>query len=210
LEETAHPRPRIESFSDIVFGLALSIGAFALIGSPPSTVGGLYQDIATFAFNFIILVNVWMRYTRIMSVLPLENTRTLTLNTLLLFTVSIEPFLFNTLRVGNSATPLAVEVEQASLALYGLDLGVMMLIMGVFTVALADEEKRLVPVNMIWRLRTEAYTWLASGALFLVSAAPVFNDLMLGGSLVRTDLWLGALVIAMVRRSTARLHYIRR
>jgi uncharacterized membrane protein len=205
-EQSARPRPRIESFSDIVFGLALSIGAIALIGSPPASVSALYGDIATFAFNFIILVNVWIRYTRVMSVLPLENRRTLFLNTLLLFTVSIEPFLFNTFRVGTGLSPGADAVEQASLVLYGLDLGVMMLVMGVFTVSLADEEKKLVPASMVWNLRTEAYTWLASGAIFLLSADPVFNGLVIGGNLVRTDLWFGALLVALIRRGTAKLH----
>jgi hypothetical protein len=31
----------------------------------------LYNDILTFGFSFLILIAVWMRYTKIMSVLPL-------------------------------------------------------------------------------------------------------------------------------------------
>ena len=203
-EPQARPRPRIESLSDLVFGLALSIGAIALIGSPPTTVEGLFSDILTFGFNFIILISVWIRYTRIMSVLPLENRRTMVLNTLLLFSVSIEPFLFNVLRSGNSAASIPPKVVDVASELYGFDLGVMMLIMGIFTVALADEEKRLVPRSMIQQLRSEATTWLIAAGIFLVSAAPVFNTLVLGRTFVRNDLWLAALVIIWLRRSASK------
>jgi len=59
LEEARNqrPRPRIESLSDLVFGLALSIGAIALVSSPPVTNAGLYRDIATFTFNFVVLIS---------------------------------------------------------------------------------------------------------------------------------------------------------
>ena len=126
-EPTARPRPRIESLSDLIFGLALSIGAIALIGNPPSTVMGLFEDLLTFGFSFLILISVWMRYTRVMSVLPLETRRTILLNVVLLFAVSIEPFLFNILRSNTSAA-----LSDASSALYGLDLGAIMLVMGIF------------------------------------------------------------------------------
>ena len=203
-EQRARPRPRIESLSDLIFGLALSIGAIALIGNPPTTASGLYQDILKFGFSFVILISVWMRYTRVMSVLPLENRRTIFLNIVLLFTVSIEPFLFNVLRSGNSKTPAGASLLEVSSALYGLDLGVMMLVMGVFTVALADEERKLVPKDMVKRLRFEAVTWLVSAAVFLTSAAPVFNTIYAGGTFLRFYLWIGALIIVWIRRTARR------
>ena len=79
-----------------------------------------------------------------------------------------------------------------------------MLVMGVFTVALADEERRLVPKDMMKQLRREAVTWLMSGAIFLVSATPVFDTLLLGGTSVRTDLWLGAFLIIFVGSLTGK------
>lgn len=51
------PKPRIESLSDLIFGLALSIGAIALVSNPPSADLGLFRDIVTFAFNFLILIS---------------------------------------------------------------------------------------------------------------------------------------------------------
>jgi hypothetical protein len=75
--QTQRPRPRIESLADLVFGLALSISAIILVGNRPTTSAGLFEDIMTFALNFLILVSVWLNYTRVTSVLPIENTRTM-------------------------------------------------------------------------------------------------------------------------------------
>ena len=36
-KERSTPKSRIETLSDLIFGLALSIGAFTLIGQAPST-----------------------------------------------------------------------------------------------------------------------------------------------------------------------------
>jgi hypothetical protein len=76
-----------------------------------------------------------------------------------------------------------------------------MLIMGVFTLALADEEKLLVPASMTRRLRLEAVIWFVSSGVFLISAVPIFGKVDVGGHLVtgvslRIILWLGAIVIA--------------
>lgn len=204
-EHRVGPRPRIQSFSDLIFGLALSIGAIALIGNPPASVGDLEIDLATYAFNFLILISVWMRYTSIMSALPLETRRTVSLNTLLLFTVSIEPFLFNSVRSGNTITPVADALLQVSTSLYGLDLGVTMLVLGIFTLALADDEKKLVPKEMIRQLRSQAAVLLVAAAFFLVSALPLLNDVFVAGSFVRNDLWLGALLVIWISRGAMRL-----
>jgi uncharacterized membrane protein len=200
----ARPRPRIESLSDLVFGLALSIGAIALVSSPPTTDGGFYRDVATFAFNFIILISIWLRYTRVMSVLPVETRGTLLLNGVLLFTVALEPFIFNILRSGNSALKVSISLYEAASSTFGLDVGAMMLIMGVFTLALADEEKRLVPGGMTKGLRAEAVGWFVSSGIFLVSAIPVFGRVEVVGTQVtgvsvRTSLWLLALLVSWIR-----------
>jgi len=206
LEEAtpARPRPRIETLSDLVFGLALSIGAFALVSSPPTDDSGFYKDVLTFGFNFVVLISIWIRYTRIMSVLPIETRRTMLLNSVLLFTVSLEPFIFNILRSGNSVLHPSPSLYEAASSFFGIDVGAMMVIMGVFTLALADEEKRLVPAAMLGRLRSEAEIWLTSAAVFLVSAIPLFGRISIGslpvsGLSVRELLWVAALLISWVR-----------
>jgi len=195
------PRPRIESLSDMVFGLALSIGAIALLGNPPTTDTGLYNDIAIFGFNFLIIISVWMRYSNIMSVLPLEDRRTLFLNTTLLFLVSLEPFLFNVLRQQS----LASNYEFASVAtnVYAADLGAIMLIQGFFTLVLADEEKKLIPKDLIKDFKIQSITMFAAGALFIASIAVPLNLLGIGFP-VKIDLWFAPLFISWIRRGAVR------
>lgn len=81
-------RARIEDLSDLIFGLALSIGAIELVVSSSSgTLTNSEIDLAVvgFGFNFLILINVWTRYTEITSVVPIQTTVTMRLNMLLLF-----------------------------------------------------------------------------------------------------------------------------
>ena len=200
----ARPRPRIESLSDLVFGLALSIGAFALVSNPPVSDHEFYYDVGTFAFNFVVLISIWLRYTRIMSVLPVETRGTILLNGVLLFTVALEPFIFNILRSFSTINPPSQALYEAASSLFGLDVGGMMLIMAVFTLALAEEESRLVPRSMLKQLREEAVTWGVAAGLFLISAVPVFGRINLGGVVVsglslRYILWFLAIVFSWLR-----------
>jgi len=203
-EEGTRPRPRIESLSDLVFGLALSIGAFALVSNPPVSDHAFYQDVGTFAFNFIVLISIWLRYTRIMSVLPVETRGTIVLNGVLLFTVALEPFIFNILRSFDSTSPPSTALFEAASSFFGLDVGGMMLIMAVFTLALAAEQSRLVPRSMLRQLREEAVTWGVASGLFLISAVPVFGRTNVGGVVfsglsLRYTLWILALVFSWLR-----------
>lgn len=167
-----------------------------------------YQDVITFGFNFLVLISIWIRYTRIMSALPIETRRTMMLNSVLLFTVTLEPFIFNILRYENtgvhSSVTFSLGLFEAASSFFGIDLRAMMLIMGVFTLALADEEKRLVPSEMISRLRSEAGIWFTSAGIFFVSAVPLFGKITLGqipvsGFSLRELMWVAALVISWVR-----------
>ena len=203
-DEGTRPRPRIESLSDLVFGLALSIGAFALVSNPPLTDGEFYYDVGTFAFNFIVLISIWLRYTRIMSVLSVETRGTILLNGVLLFTVALEPFIFNILRSFNTINHPTLALYEAASSFFGLDVGGMMLIMAVFTLALADEENRLVPKAMLRQLREEAVTWGVAAGLFLISAVPVFGRINVGGVVfsglsLRFLMWILALVFSWLR-----------
>ncbi len=99
-EQVQRPRPRIQSLSDLIFGLALSIGALNLIANKPPDTPALFGNIASFGFSFLILIFVWFRYTELVSVLPVETTGTRALNTIMLFLVAIEPYLFNQISFG--------------------------------------------------------------------------------------------------------------
>lgn len=199
------PRPRIESLADLIFGLALSVGAISLVSSPPTDVSAVYSDLTTFGFSFLLLITMWLRYTRIMSVFPLESQRVINLNIALLLCVSIEPFLFNIVR----NTPAGVidlgAFADATSTLYALDLGAMFGILGGFTLTLASEERRLIPKSLVRQYRFEGGSWLWCGLIFVVSALPIFFKVLGPNELpVRYYLWIIPLALIWVSRNVTK------
>jgi len=180
------PRPRIEGLSDLIFGLALSIGAIQLVGTPPQSDAQLISALSAFAFSFFILISVWNRYTSIASVVPVETTLMIRLNMLLLFLVVVEPYLFNLLVIQGTATsPVGPEVS----AIYGLDLGGMNFVLAYFTHILTCEEKKLIPRELIRKYAFRRDMLLIVGLIFAVSAIPIFWTISLYGVPLRILLW---------------------
>jgi hypothetical protein len=174
------------------------------VSSPPTTVEGIYNDLATFGFSFLILITMWLRYTRIMSVFPLDSRRVTNLNILLLFCVSIEPFLFNLIRNTPSVADPGAYGDAAS-TLYALDLGAMFAILGGFTLTLAQEERGLIPKALIGQYRFEGGSWFVCGLIFGISALPVFFTLTLGnGDAVRYYMWAVPLLLIWIARLVQR------
>ncbi len=194
----------IEGLSDLVFGLALSVGAITLVGNPPHTSLEIYHDVGTFAFSFYILISTWLRYTRIMSVLPLERRRTTVSNVLLLFCVSIEPFLFNLIQRPASGSEASSFLDTAS-TLFALDVGGMMLMLGLFCNEIATEDRKLVPSDLIGVFRIERDGWLLSSAIFLVSATPIFGSIQINEVSIRYLIWVIPLILVWVGRFYVRL-----
>lgn len=192
------PRPRIEGLSDLIFGLALSIGAIQLIGNVPKNYGNLVADVAAFGFSFLILINVWNRYTTVMSVLPIETRWVIRLNLALLFLVAIEPFLFNLLVIpeGGLASGLGDPVSQ----FYALDVGGMNLILAYFTHALATEERGLIPRELVGRYRNVRNVLLVSAFLFFVSVLPQFWSYGIAGVPLRIALWVATFPLSIAAR----------
>jgi len=199
------PRPRIETLADLIFGLALSVGAITLVSQPPTSASGIYNDLGTFGFSFIILISIWLRYTRIMSVMPVENAWSTRLNAALLFSVSVEPFLFGLLTRPPDLSPtLLFSFEGTASTLYALDLGGMMAIQGFFSLTLASEEKRLVSKEFAEQFRREANGLFVASGAFLVSILPFFYTTSLGPlGPIRYYVWLAPLLIVWLRRGLA-------
>jgi len=159
----------------------------------------MYNDLATFGFSFLLLITMWLRYTRIMSVFPLETPRVIALNIMLLFCVSIEPFLFNLVR--NPPTDYRAFADAVS-TLYALDLGAMFGILGGFTLTLADEDRSLIPKGLIRQYRFEGSVLFTCGLIFGLSALPVFfTTATPGGDPIRYYLWLIPLSLIWVTRN---------
>ena len=174
------PRPRIQALSDLIFGLALSIGAITLLTQKPSGVIDLAVSLLVFGWAFFILALVWFRYTRVMSVLPVETGKMIGANMLLLFLVSIEPYLYNLIGVSFVSAPSQLD-SGITTALYAADMGSMFLIIAYFTHEISIEERKLIPQKLLksYRLQRNATTLVA--ALFLLSTLPIFWSLTVFG-----------------------------
>jgi len=161
-------RPRIQSLSDLIFGLALSIGALTLIGQKPSDFQGLVLSILYYGFSFLILINIWRSYTLTMSLLPVETAKLINLNILLLFLVSIEPYLFNQLLASSLVMAQNVSI------LYAFDLGGLVTIQAFFTHSLISEKKKSIPEQLLREYKFRRAYQLIIAVIFFVSTIPVF------------------------------------
>ena len=168
-ENTSSKRPRIQTLSDLIFGLALSIGALTLIGQQPSDIQQLLASILYYAFSFVILISIWRSYTRTISLLPAETNNLINLNILLLFLVSIEPYLFNQL-IGSPSLEMAQNVS----IIYAFDLGGLFIIQAIFANSLVNQKKQVISEELIGEYKFRRYTLLAGAAIFLISTLPLF------------------------------------
>ncbi len=164
-------KPNIKSLSDLIFGLALSIGALTLIGQQIQNLQDLLASLLFYAFSFLILISVWRIYSTIVSVLPTETSKMINLNIFLLFLVAIEPFLLNQVLQQSGDLLNSVSI------IYAVDLAFMFLILAVFDHALAQEEKNLVPKSYLHRFRNNRNLDLLAASIFLISIIPVIGDL---------------------------------
>ena len=191
-------RPRIESLSDVIFGLALAISTIPLISRLPAKPFGMVVDISEFGFGFLILMSVWMGYTNIMSVLPVEDSTVVTLNLLLLFLVSIEPYLFY-LNITFDLASHEIFLNLSSI-LYALDMTGLMVILGLFTHELAREERGLLPKSYIASYKRVRNVTFLSAALFAVTILPLFWVIRLYGQPIRFYFWFVPLFLSFGRR----------
>lgn len=202
------PRPRIESLSDLIFGLALSIGALTLFANPTSAQAAdptlvVLTDLSAFFYTFVMLILVWIRYTALVPYLPVESPRTLRLNITMLFLVAIEPYLFNQIFGVNHpawTSPLGLFVT----SLFALDFGGLLAILAAFDHLALRQTVVKVPDDRRNVFRFQRTSQAVGGAFFLLSAVPWFGTTEVGGTSLRLYLWLVPLfLVGLWRRSAA-------
>ena len=202
------PRSRIESLSDLIFGLALSIGALSLFVTPtagttldPRLV--VLQDILAFFYTFVLLVVVWVRYTSVAGFLRTNDPRALRLNLALLFLVAIEPYLFNQV-FGAPGIALADPFHQFVSALFALDLGGILAILAGLDHVVLHWPSNPLPAEAAELFRSQRLSQVIGAAFFLVSALPWFGTWEVLGTTARVLLWVVPLVVfGVARRGTA-------
>jgi uncharacterized membrane protein len=189
-------RNRIENLSDLVFGLALSIGSIVLISKLPQTPTDLVTGVAIFGFSFLLVVWIWSSYTAVMTALPLEVRGTYVLNVMLLFCVAVEPYLFF---VQEEAKPPFLAFAAAS---YALDVGAMLFILAGLDRILLSEERRGgladLPPARLRRFRWSVAALSIGGVVFVASALPIFWTPVPLGEYLRFDMWYVVIVVLLV------------
>jgi len=200
--ERQRSKPRIQTLSDLIFGLALSIGALTLVGEPPATSQGFLTSIALYAMSFLILASVWMTYARIMDALPMETNLLTNANIVLLFAVSIEPYVFREVMVTGGDLWITASV------VYSLDLMAMFGINSLFYNSLAKQEEGVGASKRAAMFRKDRNYAIFEAGILLASCLPVFGFFFIlpSGALFppRAIVWTAVLVLGWVRRHARR------
>lgn len=201
------PRDRVEALSDLIFGLSLSIGAIVLVTqTAPKTSHDVISSLIEFAFSFVVLIRVWTRYTNIMADLPVDTATTRNLNLVLLFLVSVEPYLFYLVFGTIGREPTISLSSDFTTAIYSLDLAGLFSILGFLTYLLAQEEKTQHVPELVRNFQFSAGTQLFAAFLFLVAADGLFWRIAPFGLPLRFWLWGGALIIGSIERAYVYRH----
>jgi hypothetical protein len=177
----------LESLSDLIYGLSLSIGAISLVitNNQSSSASDINRNILQFLFVFLILITSWIIYTSDMSVLPIETRLVQLLNVLLLMLVATIPYLFD--QVVSTFNPSSVQ-DYASI-LFTADYAGTLLIMAVFSHVIAQEEEHLVDGAIMIRMRRVRNRLSILTVIVLLSLAAPWDWLFLGVH-VRFFIWL--------------------
>ena len=184
-------RKRIESLSDLIFGLSLSIGAITLITQPPTTPDEMTSRIIAFIFNFVILVAVWLQYTTIISKLPVETGRVVFANVLLLLLIILMSYLANGIHYVNPPLPIPAftALDDYSSQLYALDLAGVTAIIAFLSHHLLLQDDHLLPAEFLRKVGLARNVIAFFALLFLVTALPQLWDWRIAQVPLRFALW---------------------
>ena len=191
------PRPRIESLSDLIYGLSLSIGAISLVitNGEASSISDINLNIVEFLSVFLILITSWIIYTGDMSVLPIETHLVTFLNIVLLMLVATIPYLFDQVVAKSNPAP----VQDYASILFTADYALTLIIMAIFAHIIAQEEKQLVDGPIMIRFRRSRNTLLVLSGVVVVSVVAPWNLFFLGVH-VRPIIWFVPIIIFWFNR----------
>ncbi|HEY3421396.1 MAG TPA: TMEM175 family protein [Methanomassiliicoccales archaeon] len=156
---------RIEGLSDLVFGLALSIGSLAMINQTVNDYTDVLEGILGFVFGFMIIVGVWVSYTKIISEIKVETEMDFRLNLALLMLVAIEPYLLYLL---GHDDPKILDFGSTA---YAINIALIMLILAAMYNRRPSTEQS---EETIVSNRLDRNRFISIALIFLVSALPYF------------------------------------
>ena len=191
-------RLKPDSFSDIIFGLALSIGSLILVQNRVLVWQSFVGNILLFGFSFAVIAMVWLSFSETMRYLSTEVSSVVLLNLMLFFCVVLEPYLFYTLM--NSNGQLLIVTSDV----FALDLGFMFSVLGTLASIVVKEARRYHPnyhSDDLTLLQKMIYPRYILAALFLLSVDPflwVSTPLPTPFDHLRFILWISSLAVFLV------------
>src|SRR5512137_2788334 len=131
-------KKQIEDLSNLVFGLALTLGALSLVAPKSDDSAALLEILLLFALSFTILVYIWWLYNTAIKEVEIRGS-VFVLNIVLLFFVVIEPYL------------LTIVSTRSGAMAYAIDVAIVLLILAYFlSIALKKDSKKLPQQDIHW------------------------------------------------------------
>jgi uncharacterized membrane protein len=185
-------KKRLEDLSNLVFGLALTLGAITLTAPVNDDLGALFAVILRFALSFAIVVWIWWLYNNVVQDIEKSRPGLASLNMVLLFLVVIEPFL---LTVSN-------DYSSGKIA-YSIDLGTILVILAIFYQFAIDDPSISAVKRSKESLAMNRNLSFLFAAIFYTSIVP---QLMLPGIgiEIQSYMWLAVLVLGLATRRMMR------
>jgi len=181
-------KKQIEDLSNLVFGLALTLGALSLVAPKSDDSAALLGVLLLFALSFTILVYIWWLYNTAIKELEIKGS-VFVLNIVLLFFVVIEPYL------------LTIIDTRAGATAYAIDVASVLLILAYFvSIALKKSSMKLPQQDIHW-MALRRNLLLLTSALFFLSIIPILILTNPQGENFATTIWFITLLIALLSRS---------
>ncbi len=108
-------KKNIEDLSNLVFGLALTLGALTLVPPSGESFEELLSILLSFGLSFLIILWFWWIYNSAMKHTRMDRQSKYALNFVLLFLVVIEPYLLSISDKTSGATAYALDIGSALL-----------------------------------------------------------------------------------------------
>jgi uncharacterized membrane protein len=185
----SHDVSRLEAFSDVIFGFALSLIVISL--EVPKTYDALMETmrgIVPFAFCFLIFIGLWFAHHEFFKRYALQDRITVFLNTVLLFVILfyVYPlkFMFVLMAEGIFGHDVRMPVEQAQtlFTIYGAGFAtVNWLLVAMYWHA--GRQADLLELNAVERLdtRESVYEYFWTGAFGILSIILAFTAIQFAG-----------------------------
>jgi uncharacterized membrane protein len=157
--------------------------------------------VGLFGFSFLLIIAVWLGYTRVLPLLSFETFGPLLLNLVLLFCVALEPFLYYVLQTASSTY-----LEFWSSA-FALDMGGMMGMLSCLMFVAVRQARRgevhRLPPSSIKRFRRVVISQALMSALFLASVSNIFWIQIPDLGYLRFLMWYLAIGVLLASRAVA-------